>query len=78
MSDEHDILQNTMQFLPTRLAIVVLKSVEEQFPASRKIMVSAVCLCADRRILPSYSQDCMAQRAKCFLGILCYLSFSVV
>jgi hypothetical protein len=51
-----------MQFLPTRLPIIILKIVEEQFPASRKIMVGAVCLCADKRILSSYAEDFLAQR----------------
>jgi len=44
MSDKHIvILQSSMQFLPTRLPIIILQRVEEQFPASRKIMLSAVC-----------------------------------
>ena len=33
MSDEHtESLQSSMQFLPTRLPIIVLQRVEEEFP----------------------------------------------
>jgi len=39
MSDEHIVsLQSSMQFLPTRLLIIILRRVEEQFPALMKIM----------------------------------------
>ena len=58
MSDEHIVsLQSSMQFLPTRLPVIILRRVEEQFPALMKIMVSAMCLCADKIILSSYSDD---------------------
>jgi len=44
MSDGHIVnLQKDMQFLPTRVPIVGLWRVEEEFPAWREIMVSAVC-----------------------------------
>jgi hypothetical protein len=36
-------LQKGMQFLPRRVPIVVLWRVEEEFPAWREMMVSAVC-----------------------------------
>ena len=70
MSDEHIVvsLQNCMRFLPTRLSIVVLRRVEEQFPAFR---VTTKELYIILRI-------CMAQSTKCFAGILDSLLFSPV
>jgi hypothetical protein len=57
MSDEHIVsLQSSMHFLPTRVPIIVLQGVEEQFPAFRDTMFNAICLCADKRILSSYSE----------------------
>jgi hypothetical protein len=44
-----------MQYLPTRLPIIVLQSVEEKLPPVREVMVRAVCLCADKTIISSYS-----------------------
>ena len=79
ISDEHiGNLQSSMQFLPTRLPVIVWQRVEEQFPACRVTMVTAVCLCADKRITSYYSEDLYGSKKKCFLGILCSLSFSVV
>jgi hypothetical protein len=46
-----------MQFLPTRQPVVVLHRLEEQLPEWREVMLSAVCLCADKRIMSSYSED---------------------
>jgi len=47
-----------MQYLPTRLPIIVLQRVEEQYPAWREIIVIAMCLHADKkRILSSYFED---------------------
>ena len=44
MTDEHIVsLQSGMQYLPTRLPIIILRSVEEQLPAVREVMVGAVC-----------------------------------
>ena len=44
MSDEHTVrLQSSMQIVPTMLPIIVLQRVEEELPAYREIMVSAVC-----------------------------------
>ena len=72
MSNERiENLQSNMQFPLTRLPKIVLRRVEEELPIWREIVVSAMCLCADQRI-------CMAQTRKCLLGILCYLSFSMV
>ena len=52
MSDENSVnLQSSMQFLPTRLPIILLQRVEEEYPAYRENMVSAMCLCADKRIV---------------------------
>jgi hypothetical protein len=48
MSDEHIVSsQSNMQFLATRLPIIVWQRVEEKFPALRETMVIAVCVCAD-------------------------------
>jgi hypothetical protein len=58
MTDEHTVsLQRSMQFVPTRQPIIVLRRVKEQFPAYREMMVSAMCLCADNRIIVSYCED---------------------
>jgi len=80
MSDEHIVIsQSSMQCLPTRLPINnILQRVEEQLPAVREVMVGAVCLCADKRIILSILGICIAQRIKCFIGISYFLSFSVV
>ena len=71
MSDEHIVSSHSsMQFLPTRQPTIVLQRVEEQFPAYREIMVSAVCLCADNRIISSYSEDLCGPTNKMFCSIL--------
>jgi len=57
MSDGHIVsLQSSMQFLPTRQPVVVLHRLEKQFPEWSDIMLSAVCLYADKRIMSSYSE----------------------
>jgi hypothetical protein len=61
-----------VQFLPKRLPVIILQRVEEQFPALMKIVAIAICLCADKRIVSSYSEDFLAQKTKCFLGILSF------
>jgi len=44
MSDEPTLsLQSSMQYLPTRLPIIILQRVEEQLPPVRVVMVGAVC-----------------------------------
>jgi hypothetical protein len=79
MSDEHVVsLQSSMQFLPTRLPVIVLWRVEEQFPAFRVTVVTAMYLCAEKELCHIILRNCKAQRTYCFLGILCSLSFSVV
>ena len=71
MGDEHTVsLQSSMQFLPTMLPIIVLQRVEEQFPASREIMVSAMYLCADKRIILFYSENLYGPKNKTFSSIL--------
>jgi len=50
-------LQSSMQFLPTRLPIIVLDRDEEQFPAVREIIMHALSLCADKTIVSSYSEN---------------------
>jgi len=79
MSDEHTVsLQSSMQFRPRRRPVVVLQTFEEQFLEWREIMLSAMCLCADKRMCHLILRICMSERIKCFTGIICYLSFSVV
>jgi hypothetical protein len=79
MSDEHiESLQSSMQFVPTRLPKIVLQRVEEEFPIWREIMVSAMCPYTDKDLYHLILRVCMAQTTKCFLWILCYLSFTVV
>jgi hypothetical protein len=41
-------------------------------------MLGAMCRCADIRILSSFSGDLYSPRMKCFLGIVCCLSFYMV
>jgi len=51
MGDEHNVsLQSKMEFPSMRLPRIVLQRVE-QVPAVREIMVSAMYLCADKRII---------------------------
>jgi len=51
MGDEHILsLQSNMEFLPVQLPRIVLQRVE-QVPVVREIMVSAMCLFADKRII---------------------------
>jgi hypothetical protein len=70
MSNERiESLQSNMQFSPARLPKIVLQRVEEEFPIWREIIVSAMSRPKDYVIL----RICLAQTAKCFLGILCYL-----
>ena len=71
MSDEHTVsLQSSKQFVPSMLPIIVLQRVEEQFPAYREIMVSAMCLCADKRIILFYSENLYGPMNKIFSSIL--------
>ena len=52
MSEEPIVrLQSGLQFLLTMLPIIVLEGVEEQFPALTVIMVTAMCLCAYKRVI---------------------------
>jgi len=48
----------------------MLQRVEEQFPAFRDTMLSAVCLCADKRILSIYSGDLYGPKNKMFYRTL--------
>jgi hypothetical protein len=49
--------QTNMQDLLTWQPLFVLEELEEEFPEWREIMVSAMCLCADKRIVSSYAED---------------------
>jgi len=72
MSDEHIVSsQSSMQYLPTKLPIIILWTVEEQLPPVRILMVGAVWLCADRRIVLFILGIFMAQIIKDFFGIFC-------
>ena len=68
MSDEHIVSSgSSMQCLPTRLPIIILRRVEEQLPPGRETMVGAVCVCTDKIIISSYSGGMfMAERIKGF------------
>jgi hypothetical protein len=67
MGDEHTVsVQSSMQFFLTRLPVIVLRRVEEQFLAWREIMVGAVCLCADGRIILFYSEELYGPKNKTF------------
>jgi hypothetical protein len=55
----------------------MLHSVEEQFPAFRDMLCAVACV-QTKEFYHFILEICMAQRTKCFLGILCYLSFSMV
>ena len=67
MYDAHIVsLQSSIQSLPTRLPIILLERVEEQFPAVREITVSAMCLCAYRRIVLSYNENLYIPKNKMF------------
>jgi len=49
MSDEQIVsIHSSMQFLPTRLPIIVLHRVEEELPVS-EIMVGVMSLCAEKK-----------------------------
>jgi hypothetical protein len=76
MSDEHIVsLQSSMQYLSTRLPIIVFQRVEQLPPFKRS---HGVCYVQTNELSLLILGIFMAQRMKCFLGILCYLSFSVV
>jgi hypothetical protein len=70
--------QTSMQILSTWQPIVVLEKLEEEFPEWREIVVSAMCLCADKRIVSSYAENLYGPKNKFFPGSFCYISFSVV
>jgi len=40
--------------------------------------VSAMCVCADKIIISSYSEDLHGPKNKMFSRMFCYISFSVV
>jgi hypothetical protein len=79
IGDEHIVsLQSSVQFPPRRLPVIVWQRVKEQFPVFIVTMVTAMCLCADKRIESCYFKDLYGPVDKMFLGILGPLSFSVV
>ena len=79
MSDEHIVIsQSSMQYLPTRLPIIILQKVEEQLSPVREGMVCAVHRCGDKRFISSYSRDLYGPMNKMFSRDLVLLSFTVV
>jgi len=58
--------QGLIMSLPTRRPIVILERVEDQFPEWREILVSAMCLHADQRIILSYCEDLYGPKNKMF------------
>jgi len=78
VSDEPTVsLQISMQFLPTRLPIIVIQRVEEHFLLWEELWW-LLCVCVQTKELHFILRICVTQRTKCFLGILCYLWFFVV
>jgi hypothetical protein len=65
-----------MQFLPTRLPIIVLQRVEN-FLLAKSWWVLCACMQTKEfcHLIPGI---CVAHKTKCFLGIIWYLTFSVV
>ena len=58
MSYKHIVsLQSSMRLLLTRWPLVVLQKLEKQFPEWREVIMSAVWLCADKRIMSFYCED---------------------
>ena len=65
MSDEHNVSsQSSMQYLPTRLPIIILWRVEKQLPPVRGVIVGAVC--RQKNYIVFFWGICMAQIRKCF------------
>jgi len=56
MNEDFQILKKNGQIDLTRKAVVVIERAE-QLPQWREFMVSAACLCADKIIISSYSED---------------------
>jgi len=77
MSDEHIVSsQSSMQYLPTWLPIIILQRTEEPLLAVREVKVRAVCLCADKRIILSYSGGFVWLKGqKIFLGSCATFNF---
>jgi hypothetical protein len=57
-------LQSILRSLATRVPRIILQGVEEMFPAVRESMVSALCMCAQKRIVLSSSVYSGSQRNK--------------
>jgi hypothetical protein len=57
--------QRNWRIPPTTQPIVVLQRIEED-PEWREVMVSAMCLCADKRIVLSYSEDLYGPKKEMF------------
>ena len=69
--------QTNWRIPPTRQPIVVLQRIEEDHEW-REIMVSAMCLCADKRFVSSYIKDLYGPKNKLFSRKFCDFSFPVV
>jgi hypothetical protein len=77
VSDGYTVsLQSSMQSLGTRVPVVVLRRVEELFPALRESKVHAVC--REEYFIILFPGFIGPQKSKPFLGILCYFPFSIV
>jgi hypothetical protein len=65
MSYEHIVcLQSSMQLLLTRWPLVVLQGLQKQFPEWREVIMSAVWLCAEKRIVSFYCEDLYGRKNK--------------
>jgi hypothetical protein len=72
MNVEHIVnLQSSMQYLPTKLPIIILQRVEEQLLPVIEVGVGAVCREKNYSIL--FWGFLWPKRIKCFLGILRYV-----
>jgi len=65
MNEDFQILKKNGQIDLTRKAVVVIERAE-QLPQWREFMVSAACLCADKIIISSYSEDLYGPKNKMF------------
>jgi len=75
MSEHTVCLRTCMRIRPAMQPVVVLERLEEH-TEWREIVVSAYM--QTKELYHLILRICMAQRTKCFLGSLCYLSFYMV
>ena len=57
-------LQSSMQLLLRRWPFVVIQRLEKQFPERIEALMSAVCLCADKRFMSFYCEALYGRKYK--------------